>query len=270
VFGKVMKRAFLFCGAVILLLLVSGRVGAQGDSLLLQVRSYVTVPDTEYIHTSVGDYTFQGTKNLSYNYTLNIPREDTGNVVLTSDLFLPYLYLQFNVDTEEHMIRNLRFYEDGTDEYNAYSLFQVLVIDSVPFVRPSSNTIEVSLQPITCTYQYSYGYEDQRTGFTDYTQSSGTAIDTLSFTLSPVSPSAVTLSSSNNINFLWRYPSILEFTPSNFERELYVFSSLGSLILKQDLLAGCGHVQLAEYSFPPGCYFAHLGDQMTKFIVPPR
>src|SRR5665213_1504679 len=101
-----MKMASIFCGAVVVLLLVAGRAGAQSDSSLLELRSFAIVPDTEFTwtvgDTSSGTRTL-GTKAFDYNYSINIPRNDTIDIILGNSHTI-----QFEIDTVARLIRNLK------------------------------------------------------------------------------------------------------------------------------------------------------------------
>jgi len=63
---------------------------------------------------------------------------------------------------------------------------------------------------------------------------------------------------------------IFNFFPSPFKRELNVFNLLGANQIQRSIASGVNSLLCSIEALPPGCYFARLGDQVAKFVVPPR
>jgi hypothetical protein len=53
-------------------------------------------------------------------------------------------------------------------------------------------------------------------------------------------------------------------------RKLTIFDQLGHVRFVSDVQAGMTSEEVSLNTLPPGCYFARLGDQVAKFVVPPR
>ncbi|HEX5317209.1 MAG TPA: hypothetical protein VFX22_11215, partial [Candidatus Kapabacteria bacterium] len=59
-------------------------------------------------------------------------------------------------------------------------------------------------------------------------------------------------------------------SPAHFNRRLEIFNTLSRKVADEVVLAGSLSLDHRISSLPPGCYFARLGDEVAKFIVPPR
>ncbi len=60
---------------------------------------------------------------------------------------------------------------------------------------------------------------------------------------------------------------VFSYNAALFERELRVFNLLGVTAFNIPVYSG---QILTESDLPPGCYFARLGGEVAKFVVPPR
>jgi len=63
---------------------------------------------------------------------------------------------------------------------------------------------------------------------------------------------------------------IFSFNSSTTAKYLNIFNLLGTIAFSTYVVTEETWTQVPIASLPPGCYFARLGDQVAKFVVPPR
>ncbi|HEX5317208.1 MAG TPA: hypothetical protein VFX22_11210 [Candidatus Kapabacteria bacterium] len=59
----------------------------------------------------------------------------------------------------------------------------------------------------------------------------------------------------------------ISYSPQPFDRTLEVLDILGRTVSIAHILSG---QSLTDLALPPGCYFTRLGNEVAKFVVPPR
>lgn len=278
-------------GIVLGLSLVAIRAEAQNDSLLLRLR--FTAKGYPYNFTTTvtdrhGD-TLQGTEYsgavfLHLDTTLIVPIRDSVNIITgpSSPPENPYgpSSVSFRIDSLGKFLRSVTFQQDGTvggstgyGGQPGFGFWQYKVVfDSIDY---QSNGRAVSISTLDSgnySWMASWGSESNFF-YTEIGGQNGSGIeeDSLSIELSPyqasVTPSIreVCLFSviANNGSLT------ASFAASDLNKKLEIEDLLGRVITSFNLLARQTQFRSTVF-LPPGLYFARLGDQMAKFVVPPR
>ena len=85
-----------------------------------------------------------------------------------------------------------------------------------------------------------------------------------------IKPSALGVRNSNlspRIEFLDNGIQLFKFAYSSEARGLEICNTIGEIVSRTSISPTS---TFEELSLPPGLYFARLGDQVAKFVVPPR
>ena len=185
---------------------------------------------------------------------------------------------QFKIDTVYKFIRNLiiihahayQVVEDvgGIDEISVH-------FDSLQYVDSSGILLARGIFP--CTYFFSTFIQGDWHNVGSYNSScsdSGQTMDTVSLEIAPTAYLDVTQGGSPPVvSHLYlsvdREGMLLSsFSPSSYPRSLEIIDLLGKTVVSLPIQSG---IESLQFSLPcSGCYFARLGDQVTKFVIPPR
>ena len=263
-----MKMAFLWCVSVIGLSLFAMKANAQLDSNAM-VRLYcgqLSEGCDMDIHCQYGGYTLVYS-STTVGFDSSIRLADIGRWGNG-----PWQTLAFSVDFGDSEITNLTI-TNGEDVQvsgeNAGWAGLSVVFPLIPF-HYVNGVLEITPGKFQCYADFGascqYGLYNPCSGSCSNTD---TIMDSVFFEIAP--PSEVVAYPIENSNF-FRAISIQEyeffsFNPECFERNLQVYNVLGENIFEIPILSGQTQ---DEMYLPPGCYLARLGDQVAKFIVPPR
>lgn len=262
----VMKIAsFLRCGVVILLSLVAGRAGAQIDSNAVVSIYCGSIEKGCSMYLSYGKDTFSTSLQLGFDSAFRLA--DTGPSQPTGQPGHPNP--SFSIDSTNHEILNLSLYV--TQDING----------------PGANSggedlLELSFQPIhydldgnqivanSGVYQCHYFFSSVLQSFINGTTTcsdTGTIADTLSL---QIRPSTLGVRNSNlipRIGFIDNGIQLFEFSSPSEAGELEICNTIGEIVFRASISPTSTYEEL---TLQPGCYFARLGDQVAKFVVPPR
>ncbi|MDP4198720.1 MAG: hypothetical protein Q8922_13870 [Bacteroidota bacterium] len=64
--------------------------------------------------------------------------------------------------------------------------------------------------------------------------------------------------------------STIAFEKSHAWRTLEILNLIGRNVGGFPIPPDCEQIQIRIADLPPGCYFARIGNQFAKFVVPPR
>jgi hypothetical protein len=186
--------------------------------------------------------------------------------------------IQFNVDTTNKYFRNLiiRHAQNYYAEYEVGGTDGISIrFDSLPFIDSSGILLARGIFP--CTYFFSTFIQGDWHNVGSYNSScsdSGQTMDTVSLEIAPSEYLSVTQNGSSPVvSHLYlsvdREGMLLSsFLPSNYPRNLEIIDLLGKTVVSLSIPSG---IESLQYFLPrSGCYFARLGDQVAKFIIPPR
>lgn len=280
-----MKTAsFLRCGVVIVLLLITGRVGAQIDSNAF-VKIYCA-PITEGCTAMVtcSTYTNRGTFG---GYTEDEQAAETvgidGYFRLSDRSHDGNNSWWFDIDSINSQIINFTLmngvftpYPSGSIYSGAWDSIKV-TFDNIFFVKTDSG-IHIIPGKYPCKYavQSEINYTSQSGQLTNHCvggcDDTGSTMDSVFLEISLAS-SIVSNFVEQNIPF--RVTSdganeMFSFNSSSSGGYLNVIDMLGRIAFSIFLLPSETWHEVQLEQFPPGCYFARLGDQVAKFVVPPR
>jgi hypothetical protein len=180
----------------------------------------------------------------------------------------------FEIDTNEHKIINLTLGTD-TNFYNVdiadgCSGVLNLCFEPIPFFFNGDSLISIPGQyKCNLLAEGSCGYGDPTNECIGSCNNVDSITDNVSFEIFSLR-SAVTVPSEPAIFFrVISMPGqeLFSFNVVGFERTLQISDILGKKIFTRPVPAG---QTLDQEALPPGFYFARLGDQVAKFIVPPR
>ncbi len=287
-----MKRASFLCGVVIVLSLVAGRVWAQSDSNTI-VRLYcgsinsgcsMAVAETTTVTGSRGDsitstYTTEDGHSLSVGIGGSFPLLDRSHIGMES--------WWLDIDTVNNLIVNLtldkgdgrQVSQIGSGMYAGWDHIEV-VFEPIPFVRTDNL---ISIMPGRYPCKFDFQSEDQggqgnegngarQTTYSGYCYDTGSTVDSVYLEIYPASAWVLTVPKTNT--FLQGTSDgvneIFSFNSSSIGRNLEVIDMLGRIAFSIFLPPSEAWYEVQLDQFPPGCYFARLGDQVAKFMVPPR
>jgi hypothetical protein len=283
--------SFLRCGVVIVLSLVAGRAAAQSDSVRVQLhfvghsysklvptqyydedpanRGWFSGPNVEVLVPFTTDFDFEGMYADTIRDTVVPPN---------SGLSSPGKWIVFTIDSENSKFLqvSLCFYQDDSPS-NPYSIGSYEAnFESIAFIRNGAQLSVVG--SFTANYNvgcyvsgpwpYSYG------GYFGTWDTIGLEEDSLHIEISPFNASVSSSQSSNLSGLLLMWNSSTNSISANFPlsdspRILEISDLLGPSEASVEVSTGIESLQLSN-NLPPGCYFARLGDQVAKFVVPPR
>ena len=264
----------------------AARADAQMKAkFMLSFHSAMTVPANSFSEFSVDNQhdSIGGIEPLflGCDFTTNVTNPDS--VYIRPDTTLPITYyVQFIVDTIGHMIRHLEIYqsEGGLINFGVYPGGQFgstnrQVFDSIPIKWGRQGVFETLGGLALCSYSCDSQFQNfagggpSGRGYFHTRNAHGVSVDTLSITsrpllesvANPVIKSLISLGDPTTIFPNLSAPAL---------KGLVVYNSCGMSVYcsgyqsgEQNWVAFCDHL-------PSGLYFARLGDQVAKFVVPPR
>lgn len=280
-----MKMASLRCGVVIMLSLFAGRARAQLDSNALVIL---------YCPTTFFDY-----EGLSITYCGQGPTGETTSPVtgfffdtsfrFSSDDSVRCISgnqeAHFFVDTVAKCIRNLTFFSSNPNYWydcltngcylRYHSITYQMSIDSIPY-SDSTGTIFV-LGKFNFSDIFFAQYECD-CGGTDYCASvnnpGGKREDTVGIKIIPKAYSSVSFDNAppRNVSVLDLESSFVVCTLINTRdrNDIEIFDFLGRRIAITTIQFNYYGAYAVVPTLPPGLYLARLGDQVAKFVTPPR
>jgi hypothetical protein len=267
--------SFLRCGVVIVLSLVSGRAEAQSDSVNLIC--WLRGADISFSVTTNWSNNSMGQSMAGETYGVDVPvNMIVGGEVPENDT-VSYGSLSFAIDSSKTTVRNLTINYNPGGLGPLYSGYRA-IYDSLPLTEVSFGNFVVSANLYRGDFTYWAVYQDFHSqGWVDYGQSGDSEYETdsvyllLSSSNASVSPS---FADSNMKQFLVAFTQdrnelSASFLAASFQRMLEIIDLLGRKAASYPVPSGFESLQLPN-NLAPGCYFARLGDQVAKFVVPPR
>jgi len=249
--------SFLRCGVVIVLSLFAGRAGAQSDSVNLRL----------YLQGDGVGYSFDNSSSSTSNNTSlyrHIP--DSINIASIDNATCN---LWFTIDTISSMIRHLRIDRPMFAENKTLGGDEEFIFDSLPFIGSWKDGLKIPGKVYNVQASWSV-YDAQGKSI------SGTTFqeDSLYFEIGPlysmVSNSQTGIFPILQVAWNWGTNTIsTSFPPSDSPRIIELVDLLGRTAESAPVPSGTEYAQLLN-NLPPGCYFARLGYQVAKFVVPPR
>ncbi len=290
-----MKKASLLCSVVIGLTLFAGRVEAQRDSVELKINftgeshefSFQTIITDETNNTTQPGEFMSETIFPYLDKTFLLVGQDTfgARILLDPNINLDQCVdsISFSIDSFSHQLRNIFIESDsvwagGGNDVPVENLKYAVRIDSIPYSE-SRSSITVTTTLIRGASHWGGGYIGHYEGNPDYTETGSSTdssldVDTLSLQLGPISsevtPSNVQNESSLVIERSETSPSMFFFAPSSQSRELQIMDLLGRTVSILTIPSGNESLELQFNTLAPGYYFVRLGDQVAKFVIPPR
>ena len=276
-FRMPMKMASLFCGAVIVLSFVAGRAGAQIDSnSTMTVHSGDISAGCTMTITSV--FNDKDTSIYNENTDFSSGLDFSGNFAseTTLDSFPPNQYIAISIDSVDRTV-TLSFHRSAIVQTSSESGENDLQVtfDSLPYVTTLTGGLAVEGAFIA-----SYQFGAFRVSTLPHSSGGGTCnsggqtIDSVLLEITPKSGASINSSIEPNTKTTLAsvaegISEFLRFLPSDIERQLRIYNMLGSTQLQARIASGVSQFECPSGKLPPGCYFARLGDQLAKFVVPP-
>ncbi len=279
--------SFAGCVTVIILLFIAGRVSGQNDSMMLRFRVHaepihwvVTTTVSNDWDTNVTHKIYTGTIPIDFVVNQMVPHTDTVGTAPN-----PYSAPGFGfiIDSTANLLRKFviaAYVPTGIPLNGAPSGQSVshylLTFDSIPFNRSLSS---ISVQPnrhatalnayVMVSIKHAGGSE---MGGWD---TSGIIYDSVFLEMDKIIPASVIKPTDPRGSLTVTVTDggrTLEtmFSASPYTRSFEIFDFLGKSDLKYLIPCTSSTLDLPVYHLPPGCYFARLGDQVAKFVVPPR
>jgi hypothetical protein len=295
--------SFLRCGVVIVLSLVAGRAAAQIDSNAMVTFScspifgYCSMTiyhgsgspfDTNYICCTLNpdiDLSYNGSFKFSGGDSVLF---DTG---YSSSFAGGYcsgprsFAAQFKVDTINKCFRNLVLSGScswGANQGPWYTPescgFNQLVaqLDSLPYKDSSGILFTHGVFSLSSTHTASLNCANGGQYWFGNCGDTEQMMDTITIEIVPngylsVSQSTSILGTrSFAIQDQGSESLLATFAPYENPRSLEIYDLLGRIAALISIPSNAEFIELLAESFPPGCYFARLGNQVAKFVVPPR
>lgn len=177
----------------------------------------------------------------------------------------------FQYDPQRHTISNVQITAGSTiPGYDSSEINFALTLDSISLSAVSDADWTLAGGGLPCSY--SSGYYNQylmMTGALGWQKASGqgqTTLVNLNASTAGVEVSMGVPSSTIQITYIANGAVQIEGSSSGPEVEVEIFDAVGHLTLRTPMDGNV--VQISN--LVPGCYFARLGNQVAKFIVPPR
>jgi hypothetical protein len=278
--------SFLRCGVVIFLSLFAGRVGAQSDSEMLILRfvghSYFLTFSTqmyympEFISAGPGP-SFSVTLDSAHNFQYHISNNDT-----IRDSTDYATYVNFIIDRTNSAFRNIIIsfdtFNSGSGGYYTYGSQSsyAVSLDSIHFFLTADSTMKASGSFLSNFYVQAgaSGDEGSTEQFVGGVSDTGQEQDSIYLEITSLNSLVANADaiSASKLQLLWNAVSngiVAQFLPTNFPQTLEIADLLGRMVLSMPVSIGAESLQ-CPLMLPPGCYFARLGDQVAKFVVPPR
>jgi hypothetical protein len=266
----------LWCGAVIVLSLAAARAGAQIDSnatIFLYCGplgggcSY-TVTETDQSGNTLSSWEDGGSLSITIDDTFRSSQNTTGGPP------------SFTIDSMNRFIRNLEYakfqdhyYQGSPQQSDGGELVQVH-FDSIPYLREANGIIHLDGK---YTAYVSFG-SFREFGLHQWSYSGGcnendTVMDSVRLQIIPASIASVLVVANKGTQLSIRIIGLnllASFEPSAVVQRLEVTNLLGTIVFDLQIESDELNFEIPGTSLPPGCYFARLGDQVAKFVVPPR
>ncbi len=292
-FRMAMKMASLRCGVVIALSFLAARAGAQ-DSLNLRLRLVsdtlnVSGPTivTPHHGSQYAGNGFSAKLPLNLDLMLSVSETTSTNYDTIRYGFYPdpmYLTIQFFVDSSKGLLRDMLIkydtieWIDGSQvgESYTYDWEYTLLFDSISFF----NTGRALVLPDTvyhgwarweCVYHHDVDLSSEAGvgSVSEWVEDSLYLV--LSTSTSAVANALPIVSLPLNIAWnSWLNSIRASFSPSDSPRMLEITDLVGRTATSIPVSSGNESIELPSALLSPGCYFARLGDQVAKFVVPPR
>jgi hypothetical protein len=242
---------------------------------------FPTVITYEYGGMTTGGYK-SGIISINCDSTFQISSKDSISFSLTLDPMLEdgfYGNLSLSIDSSDSLL-SLQFSGRGSVGGDG-GLKGTVIFDSVPFSWLKPGYLQVPKAAYQCRQTWS-GAVAGLSGAGMEEDGGGSGIDTtfdslgivilapgVSFSdvqqITPTIPQSFTIAYESNGNYLnTTFPSMLS------NGTIAILDLLGRTAAIFPVPIGTESLQLPMAALPPGCYFARLGDQAAKFVVPPR
>ena len=253
---------------------------------LVVILSFLTARARAQSDTSI--YIYIGPVGGSCSYTVievNMQNGDTvatwgagGSIstVIDDTLYSTHSSPSFYIDTAQRMIRNLRW--DSAINFNAaFNVGQDAIsvtIDSLPYSMSVDGSIHVQGK-----YEAYEDFGSFRFGGEHNILYSGGCnekfreMDSVSVGIFPPQTAATQSPVRAMIPYRVRVLNdelIVDFDSSMVNQSLEVFDLMGRPSARVDLVPGQTELRISVAAYAPGCYFARLGNQVAKLLIPPR
>jgi hypothetical protein len=278
--------SFLRCGVVIALSLIAGRAGAQVDSSEVRLdfeqicgNCSITVSDPLVGFYNLPAHLCFGLPN-SFKIVSDTAVEFKGGAMVGS--MITEFSIQFSIDTNHKVFRHLQISEQGflnsecrICDVGGAGEYLSVQLDSLPYY--DSSGIKVS-NGVIQGYGFSAGVQCTNGGHylcagNCYGNNDTVALP-IRMMIIPNSFLSVSEMRSGTPSFVILDQGmgriLCSFNHQMNDKRLGVYDFLGRQVELLFISSGAESVELPTSSFIPGCYFARLGGQLAKFIVPPR
>ena len=260
-----MRNASLSCFAIIVLSFLAARAEGQIDSNVIVKLYCGTISDScqmiliEPPLPGAAD-TVIASLTVEFDSTYRIADMDHSQI--GSKIGKPNP--PFEIDTINREIVNLKVY--NIEALSNVSGGDGLIISFSPIPYSLQNN-QITVSGIyQCNYYFNsicqYPFSQQTC------QDTGTTTDSLFLQIKQSSLDVFNSNLPSKIRFITTNGiQLFEFTATSETRIIEIWNPIGAVVLRTAIGAGeTSH----EILLPPGLYFARLGDQLAKFVVPPR
>ncbi len=201
--------------------------------------------------------TFHESLNVDFDGSYGISEEDHSEPGTKFGALNP----PFEIDTANKRIVNLQVYsaEPNADGENAL----VLSFQPVPYSITNGHIILHGNYPCSYSLWSVYQYRFIQGGCQD----TGSSTDSLFLEIDPSSLGISIQSPIQRIKFTDNGIQLFELQSPTESRMLEIWNHVGMLVSRTPISSEKTEKEIAV---PPGLYFARLGDQVAKFIVPQR
>jgi hypothetical protein len=178
----------------------------------------------------------------------------------------------FQYDPQSHTLYNLQITVAGQDSGSDVQteINFAISLDSISLGLVSASNWSLAASGLPCLYSSNYYNQYlMMTGALGWQKASSqgqTTLVNLDASTAGVGVSAEVPSSNIEITYLANGSVEIECSQSSPSEVAEIFDALGHLTLRATMDGNVAQIS----NLPPGFYFARLGDQVAKFIVPPR
>jgi hypothetical protein len=257
---------------LLLLPLMAVRAGGQTDSVLLSIQVEGPSYDWGCVASSpYCDQTVSCSGHISRTMTLSAMSSWRNDTLIAFPITLVR-------DTINHEIKYLAvsFFGGAPQCWSAtlgpYYNYCSDFFTNIPYTSDSLSNIHVDCDhylgasQATCELDVMAECRDALYGSANW---SGPVDDSICLTIAPM-PKASVDGDVGSRGSLFIFLPIGITLNAKASRRLMIFNALGRIVLSTNVGAGSGTLAISYQSLPPGCYFARLGDEVAKFVVPPR
>ncbi len=179
----------------------------------------------------------------------------------------------FQYDPQSHTLYNLQVSAAGHGDmdvsgwYDSYNISFAISLDSISLGAVSESNRTLAGGSWLCSY--SSHYSSIFNGYSGGDNASGqgqTTLVTPTASTAGVKVSTGVPSSSVQITYLTNGAVEIERSSSNPSEAVEIFDALGHVALRTNMNGNVAQIS----NLIPGLYFAHIGEQVAKFIVSPR